>query len=70
MNDNLLIWFNPDQDSYEIGASLDYQLSSSASSNTDRFELLYEFDSESKKVAKKILSKLNLARVSSVVLNY
>ncbi len=70
MNDTLLIWFNPDHDLYEIGATNDFQSSLSLSPNADRFEALYEFTNETKKVAQKVLSKLNLARVNSVSLNY
>lgn len=70
MNDTLLIWFNPDRNSYEIGPSFDYKSSSSTSPNSDRFEVLYEFTDETKKVAQKVLSRLNLARVNSVPLNY
>lgn len=70
MNNTLLIWFNPDHDSYEIGATMDYKSSSSISENSDRFEVLYEFTDESKKIALKVLSRLNLARVNSVALNY
>lgn len=70
MNDTLLIWFNPDHNSYEIGPSYDYQTSSTLSPNADRFEVLYEFTTETKSVAKKVLSRLNLARVNSIALNY
>jgi hypothetical protein len=70
MNDTLLIWFNPDRNSYEIGLSFDFRSCSSTSPNADRFEVLYEFNNETKKVAQKVLSRLNLARTNSVPLNY
>lgn len=69
MTDTLLIWFNPDSQMYEIGPYLDYQSAATISQNQDRFEVLYEFNTETVFIATKILNSLNVARTNSLTLN-
>jgi len=60
----VLIWYNPDADKYEVGFKKDFHYLTTQSPNQDRFEVLYEFhpSDSSRKVARKIISNLNLAR--------
>lgn len=58
----LLIWYNPDTDKYEKGSENDYGVVVSASTNKDRFDILYEFTETSQKLIDKILTSLNIAR--------
>ncbi len=58
----LLIWYNPDVDKYEKGSESEFDIVTSASSNKDRFDILYEFTETSQKLIDKILTSLNIAR--------
>lgn len=69
MTDTLLIWFNPDSQMYEIGPYRDYRSAITISQNQDRFEVLYEFNTETIFIATKILNSLNVARTNSLTLN-
>ncbi|SNS76556.1 hypothetical protein SAMN05421640_1149 [Ekhidna lutea] len=62
MTDTLLIWFNPDRQLYEIGPYYDFITLASSSKNEDRFEVLYEFNTETVRVADKIIRSLNKVR--------
>ena len=59
-----MIWYNPDLDMYQKGALEDYSALANSSENESRFLILYQFNKNSKKLAEKILSSLNLVRES------
>lgn len=57
-----IIWFNPDSNTYEKGDIQKFKEKSSLSQNSDRFDILYEFEDPSDKLIDKILQSLNLVR--------
>ncbi|MFT6865642.1 MAG: hypothetical protein ACJA08_000465 [Cyclobacteriaceae bacterium] len=59
----LIIWYNPDIDSYQKGYIREYDKLLMFSPNKDRFDILYEFSETSKRIIDKILSSLNTARL-------
>ncbi len=59
---HLIIWYNPDIDSYQKGYLREYDRLIMVSPNKDRFDILYEFSETSQKFTDKILSSLNAAR--------
>ncbi|MEM9328075.1 MAG: hypothetical protein AAGA85_20580 [Bacteroidota bacterium] len=61
-----LIWYNPDLDLYQKGNKRDLRTIMHSSLNQDRFSVLYQFNNNSQKLAKKILDSLNLVRDSRV----
>ena len=63
------IWYNPDLDSYQRGTMREYDLLLSISSNSDRFDILYEFSHTSDKIINKILQSLNHVRESEMAVN-
>lgn len=69
MSDTILIWFNPDSDSYEVGNYQEYLAISKSSRNEDRFEVIYEFCVETANVMDKILGSLNKVKTISAPLN-
>ena len=56
------IWYNPDLNAYQKGTMKEYEALVQASSNGDRFDILYEFPEESDKLIEKILNSLNTVR--------
>jgi hypothetical protein len=58
----IIIWYNPDQDQYQKGTMIDYDRLIMVSELRDRFDILYEFNQTSIRLAEKILSALNLVR--------
>jgi len=62
-----VIWYNPDIDRYEKGLQADYAVTTSLSNNSDRFEVLHEFDTSdaSTRIADKIIMNLNQIRYKS-----
>ena len=59
-----LIWYNPDLDLYQKGNRRDLRSIMQASINQDRFSILYQFNKNSHKLAKRILDSLNMVRDS------
>ena len=59
----MIIWYNPDIDSYQKGGYEEFKSTTKASMNADRFELLHEFDGMDAKLASKILKTLNKVRM-------
>ncbi len=62
MNAMELIWYNPDLDLYQKGNKRDLRSIMKASINQDRFSILYQFNNNSQKLAKRILDSLNMVR--------
>ncbi len=62
MNAMELIWYNPDLDLYQKGNKRDLRFIMKASINQDRFSVLYQFNNNSQKLAKRILDSLNMVR--------
>lgn len=60
------IWYNPDLDVYQKGTMKMYDELVSASKNSDRFDILYEFSDTSEKLIHKILNSLNTVRELNV----
>ena len=56
------IWYNPDLDLYQKGSMRDYDVIISCSPNTDRFDILYEFNDTTEQLMDKILNSLNSLR--------
>lgn len=59
-----LIWYNPLINDYQLGSKKDFNEQCTCEEQ-DRFEVIYEFDSESSRVANKILINLRKASMSS-----
>ncbi|MFY0688663.1 MAG: hypothetical protein JXQ90_15930 [Cyclobacteriaceae bacterium] len=57
----IFIWYNPDKDQFQKGTILEYDRMILKSENSDRFDLLYEFNRTTIRLADKILKSLNLA---------
>lgn len=63
------IWYNPDLDVYQKGTMRDYDLLLSLSANSDRFDILYEFNDTTEKLMDKILNSLNAVRELELEVN-
>ncbi len=61
----IVIWYNPDIDRYERGMQNDYVVTTSLSRNSDRFQVLHEFDTTetSAIIVDKLIMNLNQIRV-------
>ena len=59
----IIIWYNPEQEAYQKGTMLDYDRLIMKSESRDRFDILYEFNQTSIRLAEKILHSLNLVRL-------
>lgn len=57
----MLLWYNPDTNSYEKGGVQEFQSIRQSSKNKDRFEVLYKFWGNESKLIEKIQNSLNLA---------
>lgn len=56
------IWYNPDLNTYQKGSIKDYDRLISCSHNSDRFDILYEFDNTKERLMEKVLNSLNAVR--------
>lgn len=56
------IWYNPDLDIYQKGSMREYDRLISSSANSDRYDILYEFNDTTQQLMDKVLNSLNAVR--------